>query len=93
MPAEARLHAIIEGRVQGVSFRYYTVNRARELGVVGYVRNLWDQTVEVMAEGDRVALEKLLSYLRQGPRAALVTHVSIEWSTPTDGFRGFEVRY
>jgi acylphosphatase len=93
MPAEARLHAIVQGRVQGVSFRYYTVNRARELGVTGYVRNRWDETVEVVAEGQRAALEELLAYLREGPRAAFVTGVSVEWLPPTDDFQRFEVRY
>jgi acylphosphatase len=93
MPAEARLHAIVHGRVQGVNFRYYTQQRARELGLTGYVRNLWDRTVEVVAEGSRSVLEELLVFLRTGPRAAFVTQVDTRWSTPTGEFRRFEVRY
>ena len=93
MSVEVRLHAIIHGRVQGVSFRYYTVNRARELGVTGYVRNRWDEAVEVVAEGKRAPVEELLGFLRVGPRAAFVTGVDLEWLPPTDEFNRFEVRY
>ncbi len=87
------MRAIVHGRVQGVNFRYYTQRRASELNLTGCVRNLWDGTVEVVAEGPRGALEELLAFLRVGPRAAFVTQVDIEWSTPSDAFQRFEVRY
>ena len=93
MSAEGRLQAIVHGRVQGVSFRYYTQRRARELALTGYVRNLWDGTVEVVAEGQRSALEELLAFLRVGPRAAFVTQVDTQWPVPTNEFHRFEVRY
>jgi acylphosphatase len=92
-PDRIRLHAIVCGRVQGVSFRYYTQRRARELGLVGYVRNLWDGNVEVVAEGQRVPLEELLAFLHVGPRAAFVTRVDTQWSAPSSDFERFEVRY
>ena len=92
-PAETRLHAIVHGRVQGVNFRYYTLYRARELGLTGYVRNLWDRTVEVVAEGPRSDVEELLAFLRVGPRSAFVTEVDTQWSAPTREFNHFEVRY
>lgn len=88
-----RLHAIVHGRVQGVSFRYYTLNRATELGLAGYVRNRGDGGVEVVAEGPRSALDQLLSFLRAGPRAAFVTEVETSWTTATGAFSRFEVRY
>ena len=91
--AESRLHAIVHGRVQGVSFRYYTQQRARDLGLTGFVRNLWDQTVEVVAEGSRADVERLLAFLHTGPRAAFVTQVDTHWSAPTKQFERFEVRY
>ncbi|HFD39215.1 MAG TPA: acylphosphatase [Anaerolineae bacterium] len=91
--ATARLHAIVHGRVQGVSFRYYTRRRAGELGLSGYVRNLWDGTVEVVAEGPRPALDQLLSFLHTGPPAAIVTQVDVHWTAPTAQFDRFEVRY
>lgn len=93
MSAQSRLHAIVHGRVQGVSFRYYTQRRAEELGLSGFVRNLWDGNVEVVAEGQRPAVEKLLAFLRVGPRAAFVTQVDTRWPAPTDEFDRFEVRY
>jgi acylphosphatase len=91
--AHTRLHATVHGRVQGVSFRDYTQRRARELGLVGYVRNTWERTVEVVAEGPRGDVEKLLGFLHIGPRAAFVTQVDTQWPAPTREFDRFEVRY
>ncbi|MBC7251708.1 MAG: acylphosphatase [Anaerolineae bacterium] len=91
--AQERLHAIVHGIVQGVNFRYYTALEARRLGVVGYVRNQWDGTVEVVAEGERPLLEKLLLFLHQGPRWAVVERVDVQWQEATGEFRRFEVRY
>jgi acylphosphatase len=91
--AQTRLHAIVHGRVQGVSFRYYTQRRATELGLTGYVRNQRDGTVKVVAEGQRVATEELLAFLRVGPRAALVTQVDVRWPAPIGEFHRFEVRH
>ena len=88
-----RLHAIVDGRVQGVSFRYYAQRRARDLRLTGFVRNLGDGTVEVVAEGPRSKLDELLAFLRTGPRAAFVTDVDTRWPTPTGEFNSFEVRY
>lgn len=92
-PTQARLQAIVHGRVQGVNFRYYTLQRARDLRLTGYVRNLWDGTVEVVAEGQHSDLEELLAFLHVGPRAAFVTQVDTRWSATTGGFGRFEVRY
>lgn len=92
-PDLVRLEAIVHGRVQGVSFRYYTQRRARELGLTGYVRNVWDGTVQVVAEGKRSAVEELLAFLYSGPRAAFVTEVDTQWPAPTKAFDRFEVRY
>ncbi len=85
----ARLHAIVEGRVQGVGFRYFVVETAQSLGVNGWVRNRWDDTVEVMAEGDRQVLEKMLAALRRGPRAAFVSNVQIDWEPATGEYKRF----
>ena len=57
---KVRLHAIIEGRVQGVGFRAFVIDKATDLGVTGWVRNSWGGSVEIMAEDDRPTLEKLL---------------------------------
>jgi len=93
MSDTVRLQAIVHGRVQGVNFRYYTQQQAQKLGVAGYVRNLWDGTVEVVAEGRRQNVEQLLAWLRQGPRMAFVERVEMQWHPFVDEFQGFEVRY
>ena len=88
-----QLYAIVTGRVQGVSFRYYTVQRARELGVVGWVRNRQDGRVEVVAEGTTSQLEALLAFLHKGPPAAKVQSLETEWRPPTDDYSDFDVHY
>ena len=87
-----RLHAIVEGYVQGVGFRAFVENQAISLGLLGWVRNRWDGAVEVTAEGERTNLEKLLTALYRGPRAAQVTGVSPTWSEATGEFPNFRVR-
>lgn len=72
------LKCTVEGRVQGVCYRAAAAERAKELGVDGWVRNLADGNVEVVASGDEAALEGLAEWLWQGPPAALVTGVRLE---------------
>jgi acylphosphatase len=88
-----RLTATVSGRVQGVSFRYYTLMEARRLKVGGWVRNEPGGTVRVVGEGPRADLEKLLEFLRRGPRAARVGKVEVGWSPASLEFDSFEVRY
>ena len=86
-----KLHAVIAGRVQGVGFRYFVAWRARELDLVGWVRNQADGSVEVEAEGDDASLQKLLGDLRQGPPTAWVEAVSVQWHAPQHNFKEFSV--
>lgn len=88
----ARLHILIDGRVQGVGFRYFVVEKALPLQVIGWVRNTTEGLVEIMAEGSRQNLERFLEAVRTGPRAAYVTSVEQEWQKPTGEFRRFDVR-
>ena len=90
---EERLRASVTGRVQGVGFRYFVMERARALSLTGYVRNEYDGSVEVVAEGSRGSLESLLDQLRTGPRSASVDDVSAEWSGASSEFTGFGVRF
>jgi acylphosphatase len=69
------LHVRVTGRVQGVGFRWFVRERARRLGLSGWVRNLRDGSVEVAAAGDRGQLELLLGELRRGPDGASVSEV------------------
>ena len=87
------LHAYVRGRVQGVGFRYFVVENALTLGLRGYVRNGRDASVEVLAQGPRPALERLLSLLRQGSPAAEVREVRTVWGQPTEHLSGFHVRW
>lgn len=89
----ARMRAIIHGRVQGVFFRDFTRTHAMRLSLLGYVRNLWNGSVEVVAEGDREALESLLKQLHIGPSSAWVEKIDLGWSEPSGEFSSFEVRY
>ena len=87
-----RLHAIVDGRVQGVGFRAFVLSQASELGVIGWVRNRWDGKVEVVAEGKRIVLDRLLLAIRRGPSASLVTNVKVKWYPATGEFTSFRVR-
>ncbi|MGB1288548.1 MAG: acylphosphatase [Aggregatilineales bacterium] len=93
MTAKMRLHTIVSGRVQGVSFRYYTVQAAEKLYLTGWVRNNRDRTVEVMAEGNRDNLEQFLAFLHEGSPHANVSDVQSTWHEATDEFAKFSVRY
>lgn len=76
-----RVTVIVHGKVQGVSFRYYTRCRALELGVTGWVRNLPDGSVEGMFEGDETSVNTLVDWCRSGPPAALVERLDLREST------------
>lgn len=86
-----RVHLVIAGRVQGVWFRQSTAERARGLGLVGWVRNLPDGRVEAIAEGSREALDQLVAFCHEGPPMARVDAVEIAWHEPTGQFAAFEV--
>ena len=87
------LRARVTGRVQGVYFRAFTRNQARLLGLSGWVRNEYDGSVSLEAEGPRETLERLLIAVRRGPSGARVDHVSADWSEATGDYDGFAVRY
>lgn len=86
-------HVFIKGRVQGVSFRYYTRQEATRLGLVGWVRNLRDGRVEAVFQGDKSAIEKIASWCEQGPRGAWVEKVERNWENLENEFNSFEIRY
>jgi len=87
-PALARIVARVEGRVQGVGFRFFVCDRARALGLSGAVRNLPTGSVHVEAEGSRESLTTLIEDLHEGPPAARVERVGVEWHEPR-GAGGF----
>lgn len=86
-----RVHAFAEGRVQGVFYRKHTKAEADKLGLTGWCKNLADTRVEVVAEGPRENLEKLVAWMRVGPKHAVVTGVATEWLDATGEFRAFAI--
>ncbi|WP_462281779.1 acylphosphatase [Salinivirga cyanobacteriivorans] len=82
----------IKGRVQGVGFRYSTVEKARQLGVVGYVSNMPDGAVYIEAEGTEEILGDFIAWCRKGPSMAFVEDVKIE-TEPAKGYHNFEVKH
>jgi len=82
--------AIVQGRVQGVGFRFFAERAARELGVRGWVRNRPDGSVEALAEGDDAALETFIERLKRGPLSSRVDRVEVA-EVPLQGFERFEI--
>lgn len=87
-----QFRAVVTGLVQGVYFRATTRDVARDLGLFGFVRNLRDGSVEVIAEGPREKLEELISFLQEGPSPARVASVDVSWDSAVELPNGFEVR-
>jgi acylphosphatase len=83
---------VISGRVQGVGFRFFAVREAQRRGLAGWVRNLGEERVEVVAEGPERQLADFLAALREGPPLAWVAGVTVAWQEATGEFRGFEAR-
>ncbi|MDX3900066.1 MAG: acylphosphatase [Sphingobium sp.] len=81
----------ISGRVQGVFYRAWTVETARELGLVGWVRNRPDGSVEAHVQGEAAAVDRLVALARRGPTAARVDAVHVT-ETPAIDLVGFEKR-
>jgi acylphosphatase len=86
-----RRRVVVHGSVQGVFFRDSTRRRAEQHRVAGWVRNNWDGTVEAVFEGETDAVERLVSFCREGPRGARVDHVDVADEEP-EGLAGFDVR-
>ncbi len=87
-----RLHATVEGRVQGVGFRYFVATLAQDLNLTGWVRNLDNGDVEIVAEGNTLDLERLLTQISVGPSSSKVFKVSADWSAAENKFTSFSIR-
>lgn len=90
---KVRAHIWVKGRVQGVGFRAHVDYNARLIGgLTGWVRNVGDETVEAVAEGERANVEKLIQVMKDGPRASRVDESKVEWEQPTGEFDRFGVK-
>ena len=85
-------HITVRGVVQGVGFRMYAQREARKLGLRGYVRNRSDGDVEIVAQGDRELIERLLTWARVGPPAAEIEDVRVTFAEPAGTFTDFDIR-
>lgn len=88
-----RMLAIVSGRVQNVGYRAFVLRYARALGLSGTVKNLPSGQVEVVAEGDQKSLDQLLALLRQGPPAARVDRVDVQWGDASGMEGGFHIAW
>jgi acylphosphatase len=86
-----RAHVVVRGSVQGVFFRAETRNRARSLGVEGWVRNTRDGAVEAVFEGDDERVDSMVEWARRGPSGARVSDLDVTWGDP-EGERSFFIR-
>ncbi len=90
---KVRARVIIEGRVQGVFFRYHTQEMADRLGVKGWVKNRRDGCVEAVFEGDRETVDRVIEWCHRGPSEAKVTKASVTWEDYVGEYEDFSVTY
>ena len=93
MNNNTRVHLLIDGRVQGVCFRYYCQSQALKLGLTGWVRNLRDGRVEVTAEGNKESIANFVTWCHHGPAGAYVASCDETYAEPTEEFESFEIRF
>ena len=90
---KARAHLLITGQVQGVYYRSYTMSEAEKLGLTGWIKNNISGSVEVVTEGEREDIEKLIAWCYKGPPSAKVVKVEVEWHQYKEEFDRFGVEY
>ena len=86
-----RIHIMIEGRVQGVGFRFFAKEHALKLGLSGWVRNTFEGNVEAQAEGSKQNIDIWISHLQNGPHSAYVIHIRKEWLKAQGKFKNFQI--
>jgi len=90
---KVKVRVRIEGLVQGVNYRYSARQKAQELGVNGWVRNLTDGRVECLMEGNQDKVEALISWCHHGPPGARVKKVTTHWEEYRGDMQGFSITY
>lgn len=86
-------HVLISGKVQGVWFRANTKEKARQLNIKGWVRNLPDGRVEAVFQGEKEMVEEMIKWCYKGPPLAEVENVEVEWKEPEEEFEDFSILY
>lgn len=90
--SKVRAEIKIQGRVQGVFYRQSTMETANRLGLTGWARNSRDGSVEAVFEGEKAAIDQAIEWCRQGPPAARVTDVSVDWQDFVGEYTVFGIR-
>lgn len=93
MAEKVRVHFFVAGKVQGVFFRSETKEKAQQLGLTGWVKNLADGRVEIVAEGERGRVEELVNWAKRGPAIARVNGLDVDWQEYQGEFENFEIKY
>ena len=88
---QVRAHIFISGDVQGVFFRRTAKAQAEKLGVVGWIRNRNDGSVEVVAQGEKDKVDKFIEWCKKGPPFAKVENMEVEWRKNIEDFEEFEI--
>lgn len=88
-----RAHVIVMGKVQGVFYRAETASKAKQLNVMGWVRNLPDGRVEAVFEGEEINVRKIIDFCKRGPQNAYVVNIDVRWQEWKGEFDSFRVRY
>lgn len=88
-----QVRVFISGFVQGVGYRRFIKYHAKKLGVMGYAKNLPDDRVEVVLQGDEEVLKKMIHICNKGPFLSEVKNVILEWEESLENFTGFEIRW
>lgn len=88
-----RAQVFISGRVQGVSFRWHTQRKAQQLGLTGWVRNLWDGRVEAVFEGPEKLVRQAVAWCRHGDPPARVDNIDVTYQDASNEFRHFRITW
>ncbi|MFQ6112548.1 MAG: acylphosphatase [bacterium] len=83
----------VKGLVQGVGFRWFVIREANDLGLTGYVKNLYNGDVEIEAEGERGRIEELIRSVKRGPTLSRVVDVIVEWKEYSNKYTSFTLEY
>lgn len=89
--AESACKLRIEGIVQGVGYRFFTQDKAREYGLTGYVKNMYDGSVEIYAEGDKNVLDNFIKDLKVGPGMSRVERIDVQWIKAENQYESFTI--
>ena len=90
---EVRAEIVVNGLVQGVGFRYFVMREAQKLELKGFVKNLYSGEVLTVIEGEKANVEEMVRKLKVGPIHASVKSFKVDWQTPKNEFKDFEVKF